>query len=421
MLFPREAILSSVKTRLEVGAQFFQHLTSRYKADGCRESAAALTYMSLFAVVPAMTLMYAMFSIIPSFQGLGEQVEQLLFENLMPQSGLEVQQYLRDFSGQARTLSAVGGFILVITSYLMLTNIEKTFNRIWGTVGGRRGLSSFLLYWGVLSFGPLLVGAGLIMHTYLLSFQLIFDEVNALGISALFLEYLPWLMTWAGFTLLFVAMPNCRVVGRYAAIGGLFTMILFQLGKTLFGVLVTNSSYHTVYGAFAIAPLFLLWIYLCWMIILGGAELVRSLETFNTVSRRQRLPDLVALVMICAECLSRQKNGATLSDRDTINLGLQEEQWRRLRTILLSRRVLIITDHNTYVLARDPSVLTVWDLNRMLLNSTSGVLNQSEDAVVSSYPWYQKLKPILSQAREDTRSLYSISLQELLGEPKKAD
>lgn len=123
MLFPPDATLSGLKTRLSLSAQFFQHLTSRYMADGCRESAAALTYMSLFAVVPLMTLMYAMFSIIPSFQGLGEQVEQLLFENLMPQSGLEVQQYLRDFSGQARKLSSVGGFILVITSYLMLTNI----------------------------------------------------------------------------------------------------------------------------------------------------------------------------------------------------------------------------------------------------------------------------------------------------------
>ncbi|MBV1930306.1 MAG: YihY family inner membrane protein [Porticoccaceae bacterium] len=421
MLFPLEAILSGIKTRLAVIAQFFQHLTSRYMADGCRESAAALTYMSLFAVVPLMTLMYAMFSIIPSFQGLGEQVEQLLFENLMPQSGLEVQQYLRDFTGQARKLSSVGGFILVITSYLMLTNIEKTFNRIWGAVGGRRGLSSFLLYWGVLSFGPLLVGAGLIMHTYLLSFQLIVDEVDALGISALLLEYLPWVMTWAGFTLLFVAMPNCRVVGRYAMIGGLFTMILFELGKGLFGFLVTNSSYHTVYGAFAIAPLFLLWIYLCWMIILGGAELVRSLETFNTSSYRQRLPDLVALIMICAECLRRQQSGATLSDRDMIGLGLQEEQWRSLRTILLARQVLMITDHNTYVLARDPSVLTVWQLNRMLPNGVSETTSQGRETVVNAYPWYRNLEPLLNQASDNAQSLYGVSLQELLGEPKKAD
>lgn len=416
-----DAILNSVKRRSSTSAQFFHYLISRYMADGCRESAAALTYMSLFAVVPLITLMYAMLSIIPSFQGLGDQIEQLLFENLMPQSGLEVQQYLRDFSSQARKLSSVGGFILVITSYLMLTNIEKTFNRIWGTVGGRRGLSSLLVYWGVLSFGPLLVGAGLIMHTYLLSFQLMIDEVDALGISAVLLEYLPWAMTWAGFTLLFVAMPNCRVEGRYAVIGGLFSMILFELGKGLFGFLVTNSSYHTVYGAFAIVPLFLLWTYLCWMIILGGAELVRSFETFNTSFYRQRLPDLVALVMICAECLRRQQSGAMLSDRDMISLGLQEEQWRSLRTILLARRVLVITDHNTYVLSRDPSTLTVWDLNKLLPNSVFGPTGQGEKAIISSYPWYQKLEPLVNKARDHAQSLYSISLQELLVESNKAE
>ena len=414
-------LLDAVNLRLAASTQFLQHLAHRYKADGCRESAAALTYMSLFAVVPLMTLMYAMFSIIPSFQGLGDQVERLLFENLMPQSGLEVQQYLRDFSGQARKLSSVCGFILVITSFLMLTNIEKTFNRIWGTVGGRRGLSSFLLYWGVLSFGPLLVGAGLIMHTYLLSSQLIVDEVDALGITALLLEYLPWVMTWAGFTLLFVAMPNCRVVGRYAIIGGLFTTILFQLGKGLFGLVVTNSSYHTVYGAFAIAPLFLLWIYLCWMIILGGAELVRSLETFSSASYRQRLPDLTGLILICAECLRHQNSGGTLSDRDMIGLGLQEEQWRALRTLLLERQILVLTDHNTYVLARDPATLTMWELNTILPNGLVGSKVQRHDGAAAEYPWYEKLERLLNDAGQNTQSLFTISLQELLGESAKPE
>jgi membrane protein len=416
-----ETPLDAARSRLAACIQFIQHLARRYEADGCRESAAALTYMSLFAVVPLMTLIYAMFSIIPSFQGLGDQVEQLLFENLMPQSGLEVQQYLRDFSGQARKLSSVGGFILVITSFLMLTNIEKTFNRIWGTVGGRRGLASFLLYWGVLSFGPLLVGVGLIMHTYLLSFQLIVDEVDALGITALLLEYLPWAMTWAGFTLLFVAMPNCRVVGRYAIIGGLFTTVLFQLGKGLFGLVVTNSSYHTMYGAFAIVPLFLLWIYLCWVIILGGAELVRSLETFNVSTYRQRLPDLIALILICAECLRRQNSGATLGDRDMIDQGLQEEQWRSLRTLLLAKQVMVITDHNTYVLARDPATLTVWDLNCMLPNGFIGAAGQSKSGAVANHPWYDKLERLLNNAGHNTQSLFAISLQELFGESAKSE
>lgn len=407
---------SALTMRLQTTAGFFQYLVRRYKTDGCRESAAALTYMSLFAVVPLLTLMYAMFSIIPSFQGLGDQVEQLLFENLMPQSGLEVQQYLRDFSGQARKLGWVGGFILVVTSYLMLTNIEKTFNRIWGAVGGRRGLSSFLVYWGVLSFGPLLVGAGLMMHTYLLSFQLIVDEVDALGIAALLLEYVPWLMTWAGFTLLFVAMPNCRVVQRYAIIGGLFTTLLFELAKSLFGLLVTNTSYHTIYGAFAIAPLFLLWIYLCWMIILGGAELIRSLETFDLTTNRTRMPDLMALVFICAQCFRRQRSGDTVSDRDMIRAGIHESQWRRLRDLLLASGALVTTDRNTYVLARDAATLTLWELSEMLPGVFTGAAGGRDSRVIANEPWGPRLEALLTSASQSSRELFDIPLQSLFSE-----
>ena len=423
---PMIELSRTLSTRLRTPISFSRHLVRRYRDDGCRESAAALTYMSLFAVVPLLTLMYAMFSIIPSFQGLGQQVEQLLFENLMPQSGLEVRQYLRDFSGQARNLGWVGGFILVVTSYLMLTNIEKTFNRIWGTAGGRRGLSSFLVYWGVLSFGPLLVGAGLMMHTYLLSFQLIVDEVDTLGITALVLEYLPWLMTWAGFTLLFVAMPNCRVARRYAVIGGLFTALFFELAKSTFGLLVTNTSYHTIYGAFAIAPLFLLWIYLCWMIILGGAELVRALETFDLATHGKRMPDLMALVFICSQCFSRQRRGKTVSDRDMIKAGINQAQWRKLRDLLLARGVLVSTDHNTYVLARDVATLSLWELSEMLPGVLSAEIVGDLETVrdsrsMVSETWMPRLETLLTRASQSSRALLDISLQKLFSDGDSDD
>lgn len=412
-------MINYIKVWYALAIDFFRHLVQRYNADGCRESAAALTYMSLFAVVPLMTMMYAMFSIIPSFQGLGDDVEKLLFEYLIPQSGLEVQKYLHEFSDQARKLSMVGGLILVTTSYLMLTNIEKTFNRIWGTVGARRGMAGFLLYWGVLSLGPLLVGTGLLMHTYLLSFQIIVDEVDTLGVTAMLLEYLPWLLTWAGFTLLYLAMPNCRVVGRYAIIGGLLTAILFEFAKFLFGLVVTNSSYHTVYGAFAIVPLFLLWVYLCWMIILGGAELVRSLETFNLSTHKLPLPDLIALVLICFECLRSQNQGATTGDRDIIRLGVREQQWRKLRTILLENKVLVITSQNAYVLARDPSELTLWGLASMPGGKFTDLPDEATRFLVANFPWYEKIELIVEEAGGQARTMFGITLQELFDEHRQ--
>ena len=411
----------TLNKRLEMTGLFFRHLGGRFANDGCRQSAAALTYMSLFAVVPLMTLMYSMFSLIPAFQGLGEQVQQLIFSNFMPQSGAEIQSYLSEFSNQARTLSAAGAIILVITSYLMLTNIEHTFNNIWGTAGARRGLSSFLLYWGILSLGPLLLGLGLMMRTYLVSFQLLVDEVDVLGITALIFEYLPMLFTWAAFTLLFLAVPNCKVSGRYAAIGGLITTLLFELAKLAFGALIAHSSYTTVYGAFAIVPIFLIWIYLMWIIVLGGAELVRSMETFQTVWRGYDYPDLIAVLVVLWECWRKQQLGGSVSDRDIINSGLEEQHWRQLRDRLIDKRLLVVTHNGRYILTRDPHQIKLSDLLNLDGRSVTALPGSKANEALYAYPWYGRLSELLRSTEKQLQETLSPTLAELFEQEPKVE
>src|SRR5690606_13148870 len=136
-----------VYTGLLVSRRFFTNLAADFFDHGCQKSAAALTYMTLFAIVPLMTVMYSMFSVIPSFDGVADRMQDLIFTNFVPEARHSVQEYVAGFSRQARALSGIGVVILLITAYLMLTNIEKTFNDIWGVAKPRRGLSSFLLYW----------------------------------------------------------------------------------------------------------------------------------------------------------------------------------------------------------------------------------------------------------------------------------
>jgi membrane protein len=367
-----------------------------------------------------LTLTFSLFSVIPSFQDLGLQVEALLFDHFIPESGAEMRRYLAEFTTQARKLSVAGAVILVLTSYLMLSNIEKTFNHIWGTVGGRRGLMGFLQYWAVLTVGPLMVGAGIMMHTYLLSLQLVTNEVDILGLSGSILEYLPWLMTWAGLTLLFVAVPNCRVELRYAIMGGLVTTILFQCAKMLFGLFITNSSYHTVYGAFAIAPVFLLWIHLCWIIVLSGAELVRALETFKSARLGYNYPDLVATLVICWECFSRQERGQTITDRDIVDAGIDEQHWQRLRTLLLTKKILVSTNNNRYVLARDVSALSVWDVINLLGDNFNSKSKGERHTLLSTYDWFPELENRLEGIRESSKVAFGISLKELFDSADQA-
>ena len=406
-------IREKIKKNFLVASSFVKHLNYRYNKDGCRESAAALTYVGLFAVVPLMTLMYSVFSMIPAFNQFQEQVNNRIFNNFIPESGAEVQNYLLEFSGKARQLSAVGALILIVTSYMMLTNIEKTFNNIWGTVGNRRGLSGFLLYWGILSFGPLLVGIGLIMHTYLMSLQVMVNGAGVIGFTALLLQYLPWVLTWIAFSLLFLAVPNCRVERRFAVIGGLVTTVLFQLAKMMFGAIVANSSFHTIYGAFALLPLFLMWIYLCWMITLSGAELVRSLETFSSSYRGFRLPGLTATVLICWLCWEHQQKGKSVTDKEILTSGIEQQHWYQLREILIKFRFIAVTKTNHYVLTRDISKVTLWQLIAMFGENFTKAPSTAAASRISDHPWVEQLDGLIKASAEQSREHFSVTLGEL--------
>ena len=134
------------------------YFVSRFTADRCSENAAALTYMSLFALVPLLTVLYTMATAIPAFQGAEEQMQAILFEHLMPESSSEIEGYLNDFSAQAKNLTGPGIAFLLVTAILMLRNIEKAFNMIWRTREHRGPLSSFMLYWAVLTLTPITIG-----------------------------------------------------------------------------------------------------------------------------------------------------------------------------------------------------------------------------------------------------------------------
>jgi len=402
-----------VPQQLVSSGQFLAYAVRRFLADGCPQSAAALTYMSLFAVVPMLTLMYSMFSLVPAFQELGGQVEEFIFSKFLPSSGQEITQYLSEFSNQARKLSVAGVAIILVTALLMLSNIEKTFNHIWATTGGRKGLAGFLVYWAILSLGPLLLAVGMIMSTYLMSLRLVVAEVDSLGVVALLFSYLPWLLTWLAFTLLYVAVPNCKVRVVYALFGGLITTLLFETAKALFGQLVANSIYTNVYGAFAVIPLFLIWIYLLWVLILFGAELVRSLETFQYEGRDAELPDLLAVLIILWQCWRRQQKGRSLSDRSMSIVGLNVEQWRRLRNILLSQRILEKTASGHYVMIRDADTIRLADINGWLGQGLGDGDMTVNKKMVDAHPWMQSYERLMRENSHMTAENMSVSLQKL--------
>lgn len=399
---------------LETVWRFFPYLVRQFLDKGLQRRAAALTYMTLFAIVPMLTVIYAMFSLVPSFQGLGDQLQGFLFQHLLPDSSLEITSYLETFSSQARSLTLAGVLMLVATAYLMLKNIEKAFNEIWGVREARKGLSNFLLYWAILSLGPLLLGIGLAMSTYLLSLRLFVDGFDALGIIPWLLTFTPWLLTTAAFTLLFAAVPNCKVPIKHALVGGFLTAICFELFKDLFGWIVANSSFQVIYGAFAIVPLFLLWVNILWMIVLGGAVLVRSLSGYGMISRGRTYPDLIAALVVLWKFEQNRKTGESINDGQVLQVGVETEQWQRLCEAFKVHRIIAATQQGDFVLARD--------LNQLTLRGLADVVGvKSHLPGVSDYlqnfEWFPAVAARLLSIDQHTELEFDVPLGELFVTP----
>ncbi len=378
-------------------------------------SSAALTYMSLFALVPLMTVMYAMVSAVPAFQGVGEQIQAFLFDNLIPETGAELQSYLTDFSQQAKSLTGVGIGFLVVTAVLMLRNVEAAFNVIWRTRTNRSPVASFMLYWAVLSLGPILVGLALGISTYITSAAMLFEDMDLLGIGSFSLKAAPFLLSAAAFTLVYAAVPNYPVPLKHALIGGVLTALIFNTARGLFTKLVVGSSYTVIYGAFAAFPLFLLWIYVSWNIVLVGAIVVNSLGAYQSEAASKR-PPLIKALSVLHLFWDKQKSGGSLGEaqilkeanRDT--RGLDSETWIRIRDILLDQKILQINEKGHYLLARDLHDIHVWQIKEWV-NKEISLEDLNFDK--KGEGWIDRALGMLATQRQQQRDLLNLSLAEL--------
>lgn len=398
--------------------RFLRFVAAQYSERGCRQQAAALTYMTLFAIVPTMTVIFTMFSLFPAFEGMAGQLEGYLFQYLLPDSGLDVREYLTEFTTQARSLTLAGILMLVVTAYLMMKSIESTFNDIWGVIEARRGLSNFLLYWAVLSLGPLLLGLGLAISTFLLSLQYFVDDYDSLGIVPTVFGFFPWLLTCMAFTLLFVAVPNCKVPFKDALVGGVLTAICFELFKDLFGLIVANSSYKAVYGAFAMVPLFLLWIYILWMIVLAGAVLVRALSAYQGTIERTQHSDLIAALQVLWQLRQGAQIGRPISLDQLLAVGVESEQWRRLRNMLQRQGIITLTQNSDYVLCRDLETLSLQQLA-----SLTGVGDQlpPSELRLDGDPWFKAVSERLQALDRHRHREFDVSVESLLRDDHEED
>jgi membrane protein len=395
--------------KLQEWFHFLAFTYRNYVDDGCQARAGSLTYLTLFAVVPLLTVVYVMLSLVPAFSAVGVQVQDWIFANFLPETGADVKAALVQFSGQARSLTAVGLLFLAATAYFMLRNIEKTMNGIWHTRTDRRGLANFLLYWALLSLGPLLIGLGFVISTYLVSLSIFADDTEGLGIGHRLLAITPFLLEATTFTLIFLAVPNAKVRVKHALIGGLVTAIAFETAKQAFALIVKHSSFTLIYGTFAAVPLFLLWINLSWLIILAGAELVHALGSYQPQTAKRYHP-LLTSVGLMALFHERHQRGETVSDDEIQGtpwmLGKQKlpaRQWHELRNAMLANGLIHTTAEGQYILGKDLHSFSLWDLAAMIPDgwqplNTSGLEPRALAAREDTPAWYRHTRKLLADS-----------------------
>lgn len=331
----------------------------------CLNAAAALTYTTLFAVVPMMAVTYTFFSLIPEYAQMGEQVQSFVFQNFVPGSSDVIQEKLEEFADRARNLTSIGFVMLFATTFMMLVTIEKTFNSIWHVAEPRRGLQRFLLYWGVLSLGPASLVVGLLTTVYLVSLPLV-SEMDTFGVVQLLLGYLPLLLTLAGFTVLYCAVPNCYVPIKHGLAGGLVATIIFQSAFGLFAETSRSFTYDAIYGAFAAIPIFLLWLYLVWVIVLCGAIFVRSLA-LPREDQESAEPLLIKTARVLQLFHQAHLAGEVVTDKQINNLvTLNRVEHERMFDVLKTYKLLNQTEDEHWVLGRSLKSITLWDLYQHL-------------------------------------------------------
>lgn len=345
---------------------FLRFVMGRLLDDHCVAVAASLTFTTLLALVPLVILTLTIVSAFPVFAEYGASFKGFLFDNLMPESASRVVTvYLQQFTENAGKLTAAGLAALSFTALSLMYTIENTLNSIWRVTRPRKLARQVLLYWTLLTLGPILLGVGVSL-TASLSLQ----SVGHLPLMPWFWQLGGSFLNWLMLVLLYGMVPNRFVPLRHAMLGALFGVVLLTGARMAFALYVDMArSYELIYGAFATFPILLLWLQLVWLIILFGAEFTAALSYWQDgawrrrFGDRRRLHDALAALVLLAKA---QRDGVALSlvsFRASLATGYDEIG--QILDILEEGRLIVNTQDNRWALlleARQIQLLRVYEL-----------------------------------------------------------
>ncbi|GAB4115330.1 MAG: YihY family inner membrane protein [Wenzhouxiangellaceae bacterium] len=398
---------------------FLRHLWQQMLEHDTFLTAAALCYTTILALVPLLAVILGVVGAFPLADDLTAKLQDFVFSNFVPAAGATVQQYIEQFVGNTSTLTGAGSLFLVVTSLLLMQSIESNLNRIW-QVRNKRSISSRLvMYWSVLTLGPIMMGGSIVLSSYL-SFLPFGSRAGGL-----LLKLTPFLVAVFAFSLLYLVVPNRRVKPRYALIGALLAALLFELAKNTFVWYVTTfPTYTKLYGALATIPIFLVWVYVAWLITLLGAVVAAALTTFHFRQSEWHWPQRLEFVLVLhlfSHLWQAQQRGHGLGSDDLLQLepAMSDDQLQQLMSELAASALVTREDSGDWLLNVDLAELSIADLYAR----GSWVLPVTDQAdMPAALQCDRSLAALLAAIRQRSDAYWQTSVKHYLqGEPGHAD
>ncbi len=411
-----ENIINIIKESLVKTFYFTRFFLRHYFMLRGMQTASSLAYTTLLSIVPLVAVMFGLFGSISVLQDFSESIQDFIFSSFVPEFGWTLQGYIAGFSDKASQLTISGSAVLVLIAIMLMATIDNAFNRIWLVKNKRNPIARLLVYWGVLTMGPLLIGIGLATTSYFLSLPVVADVDTTFNLKARLLSWLPFLTTSIAFTLLYILIPNCSVSKKHAMAGGFICAVLFELAKYGFGIYVKEMpSYENIYGAIAIIPLFLIWIYVSWMIVLFGAHITFCLSSFRLQDEIEHSSKggwtYLDALRVLENLYQAQRKGETVPVAKLRKSAVLLPHYQINELLETLKRVKWVnqSSNGQWLLSKDMKETSLYDLHKVLparLPVTDQELNQDKLA--------NKLKINLADHRLQLEQHLSISIHDFL-------
>jgi membrane protein len=360
--------LRDIGEQFRLLGNFISLVYSRFREERCFQLCGSLTFTTLLALVPLVTIALTVMTAFPVFSDIMTSLREFALANFVPrQSSQEVTAYVEQFSYNAARLTAAGVTLLGVAAIMLMLTIDRAFNTLWRVKRPRPLVQRVLIYWSLLTVGPLLIGASLTLWSWLLTSAAGGRYLSEFTIVAL--KLVPLVLTSAAFALLYRLVPNRQVSVMDAVLGGIIAAIAFEGMKLGFGQFVQDfSNYKLVYGAFASVPIFLVWIYSSWVVVVFAAVITAVLPYWRTGGVKSpggagsTFVDAMEILMMLARA-HREGDVKNLEQLRAV-VKLPWEEMEAILDRLVDAGWVAKLQGNGWVLARDATRIDVIDVYR---------------------------------------------------------